>query len=88
MLVAISQRNDKNKHGDRIDNLENNYVSYLGEFGIKLLIIPNVAKDIKYYFDKFPIEGVILSGGNDINPERSEERRVGKECRSRWSPYH
>ena len=23
-----------------------------------------------------------------INPVRSEERRVGKECRSRWSPYH
>ena len=21
-------------------------------------------------------------------PVRSEERRVGKECRSRWSPYH
>ena len=20
--------------------------------------------------------------------DRSEERRVGKECRSRWSPYH
>ena len=23
-----------------------------------------------------------------INKTRSEERRVGKECRSRWSPYH
>ena len=23
-----------------------------------------------------------------LNAERSEERRVGKECRSRWSPYH
>ena len=23
-----------------------------------------------------------------ICEERSEERRVGKECRSRWSPYH
>src|SRR6266536_6413118 len=23
-----------------------------------------------------------------LNLERSEERRVGKECRSRWSPYH
>src|SRR5882762_2711632 len=23
-----------------------------------------------------------------LNPERSEERRVGKECRSRWLPYH
>src|SRR5574337_1582287 len=35
--------------------------------------------------------------GRDVQPEllkshhrgdRSEERRVGKECRSRWSPYH
>src|SRR3712207_9557986 len=24
----------------------------------------------------------------DIFSKRSEERRVGKECRSRWSPYH
>ena len=23
-----------------------------------------------------------------ILDRRSEERRVGKECRSRWSPYH
>ena len=23
-----------------------------------------------------------------ITAYRSEERRVGKECRSRWSPYH
>src|SRR2546422_11758310 len=23
-----------------------------------------------------------------VHHERSEERRVGKECRSRWSPYH
>ena len=24
----------------------------------------------------------------DLEALRSEERRVGKECRSRWSPYH
>ena len=24
----------------------------------------------------------------NVRDERSEERRVGKECRSRWSPYH
>src|SRR5579872_3150806 len=30
-----------------------------------------------------------LSGQLDADLEaRSEERRVGKECRSRWSPYH
>ena len=25
---------------------------------------------------------------NELEKRRSEERRVGKECRSRWSPYH
>ena len=29
-----------------------------------------------------------IEGLNEVVEERSEERRVGKECRSRWSPYH
>ena len=33
------------------------------------------------YFSSF-------AGNNSGNRGRSEERRVGKECRSRWSPYH
>ena len=32
--------------------------------------------------------GVDGSVGLDATLKRSEERRVGKECRSRWSPYH
>ena len=28
------------------------------------------------------------AGGGGGSLTRSEERRVGKECRSRWSPYH
>ena len=37
--------------------------------------------------DKFMEESMRLL--EDIkNAKRSEERRVGKECRSRWSPYH
>src|SRR6266705_4155251 len=31
------------------------------------------------------IQGYCIGGGLAV---RSEERRVGKECRSRWSPYH
>src|SRR3712207_9241710 len=31
------------------------------------------------------MEATKLAHGEDA---RSEERRVGKECRSRWSPYH
>src|SRR5256885_12224165 len=35
-----------------------------------------------------PTNGHSRGTGMDVRPHRSEERRVGKECRSRWSPYH
>src|SRR3712207_9241404 len=44
------------------------------EFGSKFIIFPN------------PMYGSWES--SVYNGQRSEERRVGKECRSRWSPYH
>src|SRR2546427_2610669 len=31
---------------------------------------------------------ILLAQREEASPHRSEERRVGKECRSRWSPYH
>ena len=39
----------------------------------------------KEYIDFFAGAGALNYGHNN---DRSEERRVGKECRSRWSPYH
>ena len=54
-------------------------------------------------FYRIPLVNIIGSDGNGIYGAaynvynimlvlsaygRSEERRVGKECRSRWSPYH
>ena len=46
------------------------------------------------FVDKF--KGIFVTEDDDYEEEelqdeiisRSEERRVGKECRSRWSPYH
>ena len=31
---------------------------------------------------------LVVDGTMYFTTDRSEERRVGKECRSRWSPYH
>src|SRR3712207_9527703 len=36
--------------------------------------------------DVFPLDG--MTRNPIARHVRSEERRVGKECRSRWSPYH
>src|SRR5256885_802019 len=41
--------------------------------------VRNIRRDVKETIDKLEKEKKI---------SRSEERRVGKECRSRWSPYH
>ena len=47
------------------------------------------------YNDFLKERGIRIIMGNIFDPEslvnaakRSEERRVGKECRSRWSAYH
>src|ERR1035437_802629 len=39
--------------------------------------------------DRRPLKDLFVPPPRGINPalDRSEERRVGKECRSRWSPY-
>ena len=54
-------------------------------------------KEFYFYSDKLSENQAIYQIDNwtgvdpytiTINMNRSEERRVGKECRSRWSPYH
>src|ERR1035437_10801680 len=53
-------------------------------------------KTLEEYVDKINTSGgvlgrqlkLILYDDNSDANNRSEERRVGKECRSRWSPYH
>ena len=44
-------------------------------------------KDIEVVIHK-DIEKEMKRIADNIFGYRSEERRVGKECRSRWSPYH
>ena len=54
----------------------------MNEFSLRLhhgaASVPNLNASIEWYEKMlgFTVE------------HRSEERRVGKECRSRWSPYH
>ena len=47
---------------------------------------PDDARRLTDLFSTLPAQQIELC--SVIVDRRSEERRVGKECRSRWSPYH
>jgi len=58
------------------------------ESGEKLV---GVEGDVKWFDSKKGFGFIVGPEGQDVfihYTQRSEERRVGKECRSRWSPYH
>ena len=62
--------------------------------------LPSVSDDVAWEDDNLqPLQDVLRilmqtdvpTDGHSLSDSllsRSEERRVGKECRSRWSPYH
>ena len=56
-------------------------------------MIKNIVFDIGNVLVRFQPDEAMREIGIEENKiavlaHRSEERRVGKECRSRWSPYH
>ena len=78
----------------RIDGVEHEFSSVPGVKEDVTNIILNLKQvRFKQVVEEFESEKVSITVENssefkagDIG--RSEERRVGKECRSRWSPYH
>ena len=57
----------------------------MGEDFPRVLFSRQLKKDKSRYFGPYTSAGAVK---DTIELIRSEERRVGKECRSRWSPYH
>src|SRR5476649_2399336 len=69
---------------------------FQAEDGIRVHCVTGVQTSALPIFSgrRAPVPETITAGGALSSPRsstatgRSEERRVGKECRSRWSPYH
>ena len=57
-----------------------------------VIIILNKIECLEKILESFKLQNIpgatIIDSKGMIQELRSEERRVGKECRSRWSPYH
>ena len=79
----LAQLNTKKRELDEMDT----FGLYLS--GNKVTDKPEILfarMDIKEVMAK--VEEMRAAAAEAAKPARSEERRVGKECRSRWSPYH
>ena|SRR2546422_276631 len=68
---------------------------YLNESSVSFRDPVTRNNESSFHFDGVSIENRYMlinpadhAVGLTLYLERSEERRVGKECRSRWSPYH
>ena len=64
------------------ESLKREFFSGWRPFEVVWLVLFITAQMIAYYYDPQSLLSMISGIA------RSEERRVGKECRSRWSPYH
>ena len=75
-------------------NLEKQTIDRINTRGDKIILdFLTVYEDFTRAKDAYEKEGRNVDNLNSIIKNmqsilRSEERRVGKECRSRWSPYH
>ena len=82
---------------DRVNDTMNKILESLyDDPGYTITELANIMKmsrkSISNNIKKLKDLGIIERVGNNKKGywkiKRSEERRVGKECRSRWSPYH
>ena len=64
-------------------------VSFLGNEIKKIMVVSTMPNEGKSFVTLQMWKQMASAGIKSVFVDgRSEERRVGKECRSRWSPYH
>ena len=98
IMEALRQRKERIRfiqvrHEESAAFMACGYAKFTGRLGVCLatsgpggIHLLNGLYDAK--LDCQPVLAITGMAYHDLINTRSEERRVGKECRSRWSPYH
>src|SRR3712207_2742748 len=86
LSTATSPGSINLRNGDVIDLRIHPVRKRIGDAEVRMLGYNGSIPGPTLYVDQG--SEITVNVENDGDVERSEERRVGKECRSRWSPYH
>ena len=86
MLIPRRVKHPKQHHPSRSGKAKGGTSINFGEYAIQALE-PAYVTNRQIESARIAMTRHIKRGGK-VWISRSEERRVGKECRSRWSPYH
>ena len=69
------------------EGIKSPYLDIAAKYDVNVVFRPFI-KVKGYTLNEFSKQKIDIPNYSAIVRSRSEERRVGKECRSRWSPYH
>ena len=71
MIVAVSTRvTEAQNYLEKRNSISFDFISYLENLGMIPLMIPNNLKDLNKYLSFFKIKGIILTGGNNVDPKK------------------
>src|ERR1035441_7264649 len=73
--IDITVEGDGLTFAEKLAKMTGSEVEAFTRFGTSIVVVPGFGK-------------VDIATARTESYDRSEERRVGKECRSRWSPHH
>ena len=87
---VLQQGKDAGLKGDKVDSLAAQLVNGVSDPLSSGESIPSKEQidGLVALYSRGNLEEALVQGTALATRFRSEERRVGKECRSRWSPYH
>lgn len=67
MRIAITQRVDLiNEYNETRDGLDQKWIELLNYLNIEAVVIPNQINNVRDYYKGLSLEGLILTGGNDL----------------------
>ena len=86
-LLETGEHSTADEHKTAVDIMEDEHIK-VAQLGALCLNFLGLGSRLEDKQSREIVFELAYDQGKTIVETRSEERRVGKECRSRWSPYH